>query len=221
MYLQDSWKVNRKLTLDYGLRWDYGTYQREQFGRYGDFSSTVPNPSASGRLGALIYEANCNCNFAHNYPYAIGPRLGAAYQIDSNTVIRGGVGLVYGSLDGSFATGFRQMPPAPRRPRSGRLPDCSRTAYPPAYKPHGRPLIIRPRVRLLEPSSARLPCSIRTRAAPCACCNGMSHVQRTLGRNLRCEAGYVGNRGVWETAGTSLGSAKQVESSNSGSPWSP
>ena len=47
IYLQDSWKVNRKLTLDYGLRWDYGTYQKEQFGRYGDFSATVPNPSAA------------------------------------------------------------------------------------------------------------------------------------------------------------------------------
>ena len=94
------------MTLDYGLRWDYGTYQKEQFGRYGDFSPTTPNPSASGRPGALIYEANCNCNFAHNYPYAIGPRLGAAYQIDSKTVIRGGVGVVYGSLDASAATGY-------------------------------------------------------------------------------------------------------------------
>src|SRR5579863_5671513 len=89
VFLQDSWKVNRKLTLDYGLRWDYGTYQREQFGRYGDFSSTVANPSAGGRPGALIYEANCKCSFAHNYPFAIGPRLGAAYQLDRDTVIRG------------------------------------------------------------------------------------------------------------------------------------
>src|SRR5580704_10954195 len=106
VFLQDSWKVNRKLTLDYGLRWDYGTYQKEQFGRYGDFSPSVANPSAGGRLGALIYEANCNCSFAHNYPYAIGPRLGGAYQIDRNTVIRGGVGIVYGSLDSSAATGY-------------------------------------------------------------------------------------------------------------------
>ena len=90
VFVQDSWKVTRKLTLDYGVRWDYGTYQREQYGRYASFSPTVPNPSASGRLGGQIFEATCNCQFAHNYPYAIGPRLGAAYQIDSKTVINGG-----------------------------------------------------------------------------------------------------------------------------------
>jgi len=33
-------------------------------------------------------------------PYAIGPRLGAAYQLDSKTVARGGIGVIYGNLGG-------------------------------------------------------------------------------------------------------------------------
>lgn len=53
--------------------------------------------SASGHLGGQIFEATCNCNFAHNYPCAIGPRPGVAYQIDSKTLVRGGVGVVYGA----------------------------------------------------------------------------------------------------------------------------
>ena len=32
-YVQDSWKVTHKLTLDYGLRYDYSTYLQEQYGR--------------------------------------------------------------------------------------------------------------------------------------------------------------------------------------------
>jgi hypothetical protein len=33
--------------------------------------------------------------FPSNYPYAIGPRLGAAYQIKPRTVFRAGIGIVY------------------------------------------------------------------------------------------------------------------------------
>ena len=33
LFLQDSWKATRKLTLDYGLRWDFATASREQYGR--------------------------------------------------------------------------------------------------------------------------------------------------------------------------------------------
>src|SRR5579883_3509412 len=33
LYAQDSWKVTRKLTLDYGLRYDFQTYLKEQYGR--------------------------------------------------------------------------------------------------------------------------------------------------------------------------------------------
>ena len=52
VFAQDSWKVNRKLTLDYGIRWDYGTYNREDYGRLGDLSLTTPNSSAGGRPAA-------------------------------------------------------------------------------------------------------------------------------------------------------------------------
>jgi hypothetical protein len=94
LFVQDSWKVNRKLTVDYGLRWDYQTYMKEQYGRMQNASLTTPD-AALGRNGAVLYGATCNCDFSHNYPFAFGPRLGGAYQLDTKTVIRGGGGFQY------------------------------------------------------------------------------------------------------------------------------
>ena len=47
-------------------------------------------------MGAPIFESTCGCSFVSNYPYAIGPRLGVAYQINPKTVFRGGWGIAYG-----------------------------------------------------------------------------------------------------------------------------
>jgi outer membrane receptor protein involved in Fe transport len=47
-FVQDSWKVTRKLTLDYGLRYDFQSYLREEHGRIPYFSASTPNPSAGG-----------------------------------------------------------------------------------------------------------------------------------------------------------------------------
>jgi hypothetical protein len=94
LYVQDSWKVSRKLTIDYGLRWDYQTYMTEQYGRMQDASLSTPDTKL-GRNGAVLYGATCNCQFSHNYPFAFGPRLGGAYQLDTKTVIRGGAGIQY------------------------------------------------------------------------------------------------------------------------------
>jgi hypothetical protein len=200
IFLQDSWKVNRKLTLDYGLRWDYGTYQREQFGRYGDFSATTPNPSASGRPGALIYEANCNCSFAKNYPYAIGPRLGAAYQLNDKTVIRGGVGIVYGSLDGSAATGYASNSAIATTPAFGQIagllqngiPSTVQAAWPTLNNPAAgqAPGAVVAAPALLDQNTGR----------PSRLTQWNITVQRTIGKDMAVEAGYVGNVGVWETA---------------------
>ncbi|PYS36761.1 MAG: hypothetical protein DMG14_23760, partial [Acidobacteria bacterium] len=98
IYAQDTWKVTRKFTLDYGLRYDYMTYLQDGYGRTPSFSATAIHPVA--RIpGAIIYEGEgpnrCGCSYAKNYPYGFAPRVGAAYQINSKTVLRLGMGIVY------------------------------------------------------------------------------------------------------------------------------
>jgi len=101
LFAQDTWKARRNLTFDYGLRWDFTQTEHERDYRTSGFNPNVVNPNAGGRLGGLAFEGfgntgQCNCNFSPYYPYAIGPRLGVAYQPDAKTVIRGGFGVTYG-----------------------------------------------------------------------------------------------------------------------------
>ena len=98
LYVQDSWKVTRKLTLDYGLRWDYAILWKEQYGRMQNAAFDQPNTLIGGRPGTVEYEATCKCNFSSAYPYAVGPHLGVAYQITPKTVFRAGAAISYGSI---------------------------------------------------------------------------------------------------------------------------
>ena len=104
LFAQDSWKITRKLTFNYGLRYDYDTAPQEQYGRLPTLSPTLANPTAGGHPGGAIYESTCNCSFAKNYPYGFGPRLGVAYQITPKTVFRAGIGIAY---DGTATCGHR------------------------------------------------------------------------------------------------------------------
>ena len=54
MFAQDTWKITRKLTFDYGLRYDYQTYMKETGGRYAQFAPNGAQPDggrAAGRGG--------------------------------------------------------------------------------------------------------------------------------------------------------------------------
>jgi hypothetical protein len=102
LYLQDSWKVTRNLTIDYGVRWDFATQFHEQYGRLGQLDLTTPNANAGGHPGSTLFASTCNCDFYQpTYPYAIGPRIGVAYQLNSKTVLRGGWGIVYTPVFGA------------------------------------------------------------------------------------------------------------------------
>ena len=193
-FLQDSWKVTRKLTVDYGVRWDYATEAREQYGRSASIGLTTPNPAAGGRLGAPIFEATCNCQFATAYPWALGPRLGIAYQLNEKTVLRGGWGIAYGfapdvgfagsNTSNNTATGLNAF-----------VDLASPTALPrpvwPNFDPGQSPLpgttVGFGGLGFVDPNSTRPPRQNQWSIG----------LQREISRDFVLEASYVGNRGVW------------------------
>jgi hypothetical protein len=205
VFAQDTWKVNRKLTFDYGLRWDHSTYSREQYGRQPVFSATVNNSTAGGRPGGAIFEGNgpgrCNCNFASNYPFAFGPRLGVAYQIDSKTVFRGGFGVTYSaSTSGRIAgaPGANQTVDAPGQGDPAMILGDGITNQ-------GTPLnLVWPDTRAnLFPLAGTVatPAGFnafdQNRGRPARQIQWSFGLQRELIRSLVVEAAYVGNRGAW------------------------
>jgi hypothetical protein len=213
-YLQDTWKVTRKLTLDYGLRYDYVTELKEQYGRMQNAAFHLPNPAAGGRLGTVIYEGDgggrCNCNFQSNYPYALGPRLGVAYQINSKTVFRGGAGLMYGSAPNDAFLSYSVNDFLPLAPAYGlpvsRLQDGNPFA---PGNPFGNPPAVypdfTPRFPVQTQPGVSPPVSVfisidRNAGRPPRIFQWSLGLQREISRNLVVEAAYVGNRGVWWTA---------------------
>jgi hypothetical protein len=196
-YVQDTWKLTRNLTLDYGLRYDFGTYLRERAGREGAFSATTPDPSSGGRLGASIFEATCNCNFSSNYPWAFAPRLGAAYKLKDKTVIRAGFGIVYAPT--AYAQGTVVSQVNSGTPGYGEYTFQLKDGIPAAFTPTwpiftanaGRPVgTVGAGPAVLGDSAGRPPRQYQWSIG----------VQRQLTRNLVAEASYVGNRVVWLNA---------------------
>ncbi len=206
LYAQDSWKVTRRFTLDYGLRWDFQTYLKEQYGRQQDNSLVTLNPTV-GRLGAGIYEGSgpghCNCDFSHNYPFAFGPRIGASYQIDTKTVLRAGAGITYGLVQtpagASYQVADFQSYNAPGygiSPFPNGFP--STNPYNVVWPTFNAGLYPTPAGGFLPPGNA--PFIWNNSARPPRTLQWSIGLQRQLSRDIVIEATYVGNRGVWWAA---------------------
>jgi hypothetical protein len=214
LYVQDSWKITRRLTFDYGLRWDYANLWTEEHGRMQSAGFNVPNATVGGRLGAPQYEATCHCTFASAYPYSIGPHLGVAYQITPKTVFRAGGAISYGSqaddagVNHSAADYLNLGVPAYGTP-------SAILKYGDVYAPGnvlGNPVLTWPNSFLQTPySPAPTGNGVVPPAAPfISIAKNAGRLprifqwsigfQREITRNFVVDAAYVGNRGVWWVA---------------------
>jgi hypothetical protein len=103
MWGADDFKLNPRLTLNLGLRYDIMTPYTEKDNHFTFLDPLAPNPAAGGRPGVLRFGGNyapaaisCNCSqIVDTYYGAWGPRVGFAYSYNDKTVIRGGYGIMY------------------------------------------------------------------------------------------------------------------------------
>ena len=116
-FAQDDWRVTQKLVLNLGLRWDF-------FGKAVARPTNPANPAGFfNRDGLLDSEFNFGpvrdpLDPYNNDPINFAPRFGFAYSLDrqSMTVIRGGYGIMFQSLDAQMLeTGFSNSPVIPFR----------------------------------------------------------------------------------------------------------
>jgi hypothetical protein len=102
LHVNDSWKLTTKLTVNYGLRWDYFTPSREKHNHLSFIDPVGANPDAGGRPGRLAFAGTSygSASFGREFPEeswkkGFAPRLGVAYAYNPKTVVRAGYGVFF------------------------------------------------------------------------------------------------------------------------------
>jgi hypothetical protein len=89
LYFQDDFRVNSKLTLNLGLRWEFATPRWDRDNVLSNFDP-VSNKMITAKDGSLYDRTLVNPDYRD-----WAPRLGFAYSINPKTVFRGGYGISY------------------------------------------------------------------------------------------------------------------------------
>lgn len=109
-YFQDDWKVNKRLTLNLGLRYDENLPWTERFNRHTTFDYSSPSPLSSNAFpvrGGLTFPGTGGqprgaFNRDRNN---VAPRFGFSLALNANTVLRGGYGIFTAPITGGGYNG--------------------------------------------------------------------------------------------------------------------
>ncbi|MBL8227965.1 MAG: TonB-dependent receptor [Bryobacterales bacterium] len=110
LYVQDSWRFNRRLTLHLGLRWEVQTARTERFNRLNNFNPDVASPLAQRTglplRGGLEFVTPQNRGAWNTDWNSFAPRFGLAYKLTDKLVLRGGYGIFFPQTGGGTNQGF-------------------------------------------------------------------------------------------------------------------
>jgi len=145
LWVQDDYKVTRKLTLNLGLRYEYESPITERYNRaVVHFAADVASPIEATvktayalnpipEIPASQFKVKGGLTFANVSPnprtywggqnFKLAPRLGLAWQAHRKTVIRAGYGIFYASIGVNYTNtiqdGFTRSTPIQASPDNG------------------------------------------------------------------------------------------------------
>ncbi|MEP7338390.1 MAG: TonB-dependent receptor, partial [Acidobacteriota bacterium] len=145
-WVQNDWKVNRRLTLNLGLRWDINTPPNERYNRLNrGFDATTVSPIdklidrtkypgfAQIKGGLLFAGTEGSARNASNTDWNnIQPRIGVAYLLKDKIVLRGGWGLYFVNPNNDYLqfNGFQITTDIVSSNDSGRIPIANTVGNP-------------------------------------------------------------------------------------------
>jgi hypothetical protein len=217
LYAQDDWRALPNLTLNLGLRWEYGSPYSDIYNRISNWDpvsqtvlTTTPGAVAGNGItpysgGGVYGKTLVNPDFTD-----FGPRVGFAYAVDPRTAIRGGFGISYahytraGSGDilginapqAQFAS-VSQIAPSATNHCSGTLPAQIipiGTTTPSCYatSDQGYPSGLVTSFNKATDNITYIPKNTKDSYVE----SYFISVQRTLAKNTLLDIAYVGNHGV-------------------------
>lgn len=135
---QDDFKVNERLTVNMGLRWDIYPSIQEAHNIFSFFNPNGQN-SITGNLGTIEFAGSgnsalyCNCSSPSPiYWKNVAPRLGFAFSANSKTVFRGSYSVNYAR--GNWTSGSQSGSPSTvGYTPSGATPTQATPAFPLIY----------------------------------------------------------------------------------------
>lgn len=212
-FVQDQWRTTNRLTLSYGLRWEWNSAPFEPNGAASGFDPTVPNPAAGGRPGALVFAGSGpgrtgSRSLSRGWYGGLAPHFGAAYAVNPKTVAKASFSVYY-------APGFRTRLIAYGFNNGYKV--TSPTGYDAAYNWNGAFPQDFPRAPFIDPSyqndqsvSSILPDTSRMPQIV----TWTTGVQRAITPDMAVEATYIGSHSTHLILGAAQSNMNTLDARN-------
>jgi hypothetical protein len=202
LYAQDTYRVNSKLTINYGLRWDKFTPVTSPYkGGLANFDFSTGNILLAG-LGKVSNSTNVTTPWDD-----FAPRLGVAYKLTQTTVIRAGLGRSFFS-SGYDATFYHLTSGYPIvTQQSVQQTSIYQTLFPLTVAPPSAPPLSLPSNGVLPAPDAVTLKSREFNWKTETMDSWNFTIQQALGKSSTLSVGYIGNKGTHLSWGENINAA--------------